>query len=303
MRTLLLATCFFMVFEAVAQGIYIPKFDLQGHRGARGLMPENTIPAFLLALDSGVTTLEMDLAVTADKVIVISHDPWMSASICLQPDGSEILKKDERSFKIYDMTYDEVRQFDCGSRGNERFPEQQKMIAAKPRLVDVIMAVEDHIRSVTQYECDYNIEIKTSPEGDNKFHPSPEEVSEMVYTLLNDYLPMKRVVIQSFDFRVLRYWHDKHPEVRLSALVENTGSVSRNLKSLGFKPAVYSPEFSLLSNDDIRDLHQQKIRVIPWTVNDLSDMRRMLQMNVDGIITDYPNRAAQLGLGIKRPKN
>lgn len=267
------------------------------------MMPENTIPAFLLALDSGVTTLEMDLAVTADKVIVISHDPWMSASICLQPDGSEILKKDERSFKIYDMTYDEVRQFDCGSRGNERFPEQQKMIAAKPRLVDVIMAVEDHIRSVTQYECDYNIEIKTSPEGDNKFHPSPEEVSEMVYTLLNDYLPMKRVVIQSFDFRVLRYWHDKHPEVRLSALVENTGSVSRNLKSLGFKPAVYSPEFSLLSNDDIRDLHQQKIRVIPWTVNDLSDMRRMLQMNVDGIITDYPNRAAQLGLGIKRPKN
>ena len=289
--------------QADAQQLYIPKFDLQGHRGARGLRPENSIPAFVLALDSGVTTLEMDLAITADNQIVVSHEPWMEADICLQPDGSPIAQNKERTFNIYKMTYDEVAQFDCGSKGNGRFPEQEKLNTTKPRLRDVIIAVEDHIRSVSQYEVDYNIEIKTSPEGDNQFHPSPKEFSDLVYKLLDDYLPIDRIVIQSFDFRVLRYWHETYPEVRLAALVENTKGVRRNLSTLGFKPSVYSPYYKLLSRDDIQYLHGQRIRVIPWTVNETADIKRMLQLGVDGLITDYPDRASQLGLGIKRPRN
>lgn len=191
--------------SAIGQ-VYIPKFDVQGHRGSRGLKPENSIPAFITALDSGVTTIEMDVAITKDKQIVVSHEPWMSAAIC-QCAGKEITSKNEMKFNIFQMTYDEVKQWDCGSKGNARFPEQEKMITGKPLLRDVILAVENHVKNYTKYEVDYNIEIKSLPDGDEKFHPKPEEFSEMVYALLDQYLPMERVVIQSFDFRVLKYWH------------------------------------------------------------------------------------------------
>ncbi|MBT1706053.1 glycerophosphodiester phosphodiesterase [Chryseosolibacter indicus] len=288
------------VFYFVNAQIYMPKFDLQGHRGARGLRPENTIPAFLLAIDSGVTTVELDLAVTKDKQLVVSHEPWMSAAICLQPSGAAIRAADEKKFNLYQMNYDQVKNFDCGSKGNQKFPEQLKMKVSKPLLAEVIIAIEDHIRSYTQYEVDYNIEIKSSPEGDNKLHPKPEEFSDLVYNLVDQYLPLERVVIQSFDFRVLKYWHEKYPAVRLAALVENTRSIDSNLKELGFTPSIYSPYFELLDKEKVQYLQRQKVRVIPWTVNDVADMRKMLQYGVDGFITDYPNRATQLGLGIKR---
>ncbi len=201
-----ISVVFFFTFivATVSAQVYIPKFDLQGHRGARGLKPENTVPAFLAALDTGVTTLELDLAITKDKQVILSHEPWMSAAICLQPEGKVINEKDERKFNIYQMSYDRVKQFDCGSKGNERFPEQEKLKIAKPLLKDVILAVESHIKNFTQYEVDYNIEIKTSPEDDNKFHPSPEEFSNLVHEVIDQYLPWERIVIQSFDFRVLK---------------------------------------------------------------------------------------------------
>lgn len=274
-----------------ASGQYIPKFDIQGHRGARGLMPENTIPAFLLALDLGVTTLEIDVAITKDKQVVVSHEPWMAAAICFDSSGNAYTEKEEKKLNIYQMMYDEVKQFDCGSKGNEHFPEQEKMKVSKPLLRDVIIAVENHIKGNASYEVDYNIEIKSSPEGDKKFHPSIEEYSELVYKLADEYIPLERLVIQSFDFRVLKYWHKKHPEIRLAALVENTKSIDANLKQLGFQPSVYSPYFKLLSREKVNYLHQHKIRVIPWTVNEISDMLSLKGMGIDGLITDYPDRA------------
>ena len=280
--------------------IYVPKFDLQGHRGARGLKPENTIPSFLTALDYGVTTLELDLAVTSDRQLVVSHEPWMLPSICINPEGAVF--REEKKYNIYKMTYGEVRAFDCGLKGHPDFPEQEKIPVSKPLLSDVIVVVEDHIRSYTQYEVDYNIEIKSTPEGDRKFHPSPEEFSDLVYNLIDEYLPLDRVVIQSFDFRVLQYWHKRYPEVRLALVIENTKSIEANLRTLGFTPSIYSPQYKLLNGDKIDYLHQQKMRVIPWTVNEVRDMRRLKQLGVDGIITDYPNRAAALGLGLRIKK-
>ncbi|HRW99401.1 MAG TPA: glycerophosphodiester phosphodiesterase [Cyclobacteriaceae bacterium] len=277
--------------ETLAQKL--PTFDVQGHRGARGLRPENTIPAFILAVDSGVTTVELDLAVTKDGKLVVSHEPWMSADICLNPAGEEITSKEEKGYNIYQMTYAEVQQFDCGSRGNKRFPEQEKMSTTKPLLSDVIVAIEDHIKSYTRYEVDYNIEIKSDEEGDNKFHPDPATFSDMVYELVDQYLPLERVVIQSFDFRVLKYWHEKYPDIRLAALVENTKSVENNLEALGFEPTIYSPYYRLLSKSKVDALHKRKIKVIPWTVNEISEMLALKGMGVDGFITDYPNRAKQ----------
>jgi glycerophosphoryl diester phosphodiesterase len=278
--------------ELIAQA-YIPKFDVQGHRGARGLMPENSIPAFLLALDSGVNTIELDLAVTKDGQLVVSHEPWMSASICSDPSGKPFDEKSEIKNNIYQMTYEQVKQWDCGSKGNPNFLQQAKMNVGKPLLSDVIVAVENHIKSFTRYEVDYNIEIKSLPEGDNKFHPRPELFSDLVFNLVDQYLPLDRVVIQSFDFRVLKYWHEKYPEVRLAALVENKKSVDENLNDLGFKPSIYSPYFKLLTKEVVKELHDKKMRVIPWTVNEPTEMLSVKGMDVDGFITDYPDRAAK----------
>lgn len=272
----------------------VPRFDVQGHRGARGLKPENTIPAFITALDSGATTLELDVVITKDSQIVVSHEPWMAAGICLDPEGNAITKKQETKFNIYQMLYEEVKKFDCGSKGNEHFPMQDKLKTSKPLLTDVINAVEDHIKSYTRYEVDYNIEIKSDADGDGKFHPAPEEFSNRVFDLVNQYLPMERVVIQSFDFRVLKYWHEKYPHVRLAALVENLKSIDENIRTLGFRPSVYSPEYKLLSKGEVRRIHDLGMRVIPWTVNDVKEMEELKQWGVDGVITDYPNRARPL---------
>jgi glycerophosphoryl diester phosphodiesterase len=270
-----------------------PPFDIQGHRGARGLKPENTIPAFLTGLDSGVTTLEMDVVITKDKKVVVSHDPWISPEICLDPEGNKLKAKDKKLI-IYTMTYDQVSRYDCGSAGNEKFPEQQKIHTSKPLLSDVIVAVENHIKSFTQYDVDYNIEIKSDKKEDGKSQPSPEEFSDLVYELVDQYIPLDRVIIQSFDFRVLKYWHKKYPEIRLSALVDNLKTIDENLSDLGFTPAIYSPEYKLLSRDEIIHCHVLKMRVIPWTVNEVKDMLELKTWNVDGFITDYPDRAQKM---------
>ena len=288
-----------MMSTSLSAQIFIPKFDVQGHRGCRGLMPENTLPAFITALDSGVTTIEMDLAISADKQVIVSHEPWMSAAYCLDPSGKEIKVKDEKKYNIYKMTYVQVKQWDCGSKVNARFPQQKKLKLSKPLLSDVIITVENYIRNYSRYEVDYNIEIKSLPEDDNKFHPSPEEFSDLVYSLIDQYLPLDRVVIQSFDFRVLKYWHEKHPEVRLAALVENLNTIDQNLRILGFRPSIYSPDFKLLSKTEISYLHAMKIRCIPWTVNEAKDMEELKAWKVDGFITDFPDRARKLGYTLR----
>ena len=171
------------------------------------------------------------------------------------------------------MDYEEVRQFDCGSKGHDGFPDQVKLPTTKPLLRDVIVAIEHHIKSYSLYEVDYNLEIKTTPAGDNKLHPTPEVFSDLVFNLVDQYLPLERVVIQSFDFRVLRYWHQKYPDIRLSALIENTKSVEANLRALGFHPSVYSLNYKLLTKAKVDYLKKLKPKVIIFLtgVNDIEN--------------------------------
>ena len=291
----------FVAFSSTTYAQYIPKFDIQGHRGARGLMPENSIPAVLMALDSGVTTIELDVVVTKDKQLILSHEPWIDASICYDSAGGTIADKDEKRYNIYQMTYAQVRKFDCGSKGNSEFPGQQKISTSKPLLRDVVIAVENRIKSYNYYEVDYNIEIKSSPETDKKFHPGIEVYSELIYELLDEYIPLDRLVIQSFDFRVLKYWHEKHPEIRLSALVSNNKSIDANLEQLGFLPSIYSPQYKLIDKGKVQYLHAKKIRVIPWTVNEVRDMLSLKGMGVDGLITDYPDRSRHFRMTLNIP--
>src|SRR6185436_12863608 len=138
---LLAAILFFTACNAPGklQGNSMPvTFDKQGHRGCRGLFPENTIPAMKNALDLGVTTLEMDAVITKDKQVVLSHEPWFGEEITTKPDGTYMGNREERKFNIYWMTYEDVKTFDVGMKPHPRFPRQKKMKVVKPLLTDVI---------------------------------------------------------------------------------------------------------------------------------------------------------------------
>lgn len=265
-------------------------YDLQGHRGARGLMPENTIPAMIKALDLGVTTLELDLAVTKDGEVVVSHEPYMNPVICLTPDGKEIAAGD-KTYNIFQMDFSEVIQFDCGSKFHSGFPQQVKFHVSKPRLSDLIDVVEKYVSDMGLTKPNYNIEIKSSPEGDGVYHPAPKEFSDLVYHLINEKLDWNRVNIQSFDFRVLQYMHQAYPQVTLAMLVETATKPEEQLAQLGFEPQIYSPFFPALTKEAVDNFHQKGMKVIPWTVNTTEQMEKLLDMGVDGIITDYPNLA------------
>ena len=284
----------FCGFIMVSLSLKSQELDVQGHRGARGLVPENTIPAFIRALEEGVTTLELDVVITKDKRVVISHEPYMSASICSKPNGQPVTNSEMQQFNIYQMTYAEVSRFDCGIRGNSRFPEQQKMAVSKPLLVDMIKQVENYLAEKGLPKVTYNIELKSTSKGDGISHPQVEEFADIVQAVLDQVLTNDRYTIQCFDFRVLKYYHQKYPDVDLVALVENMKGVKGNLKELGFVPEVYSPYHALLSRKDIEICHQEGMKVILWTVNDRDRMEKLVNWGVDGIITDYPDRAKGL---------
>ncbi len=269
-------------------------FDVEGHRGARGTYPENSIPGFVYALELGVTTLEMDVVVSSDGKLVVSHDPWMSSAICLHPDGTPVTKDEEASLNLYRMNYDEIRRYDCGSRGNKRFPSQNKMAAYKPLLSEVIDTIEKIIRQKNISPVNYNIETKCAPSGDNIFHPAPAEFTAMLLEEIRKLGVEKRVIVQSFDIRTLQEMNGLAPEIRLAFLEEAGGEFSSKISDLGFTPAVYSPDYHLLNESLIVRSHSQGMLVIPWTVNDTSEMKRLIDLGVDGIITDYPNDLLKL---------
>lgn len=268
------------------------EIDIQGHRGARGLMPENTIPAFLYAVDLGVTTLELDLVVSKDGELVVSHEPYFSHEMCADSIGQRIAS--DTLYNIYQMTYEEVSQFDCGSLEHPRFPNQQKMKIGKPLFKDMISAVEDHLVKNRLPKVNYNIELKTNAATDNIYHPTPEEFSELVYEEVSVLKIWNRVNIQSFDFRTLQYFRQKYPNVKLALLIENELRWEQNTDSLGFVPDIYSCYYELLSQEIVKNLQKEGLAVIPWTVNNTKDMEQLIEWGVDGIITDYPDRTVEL---------
>jgi glycerophosphoryl diester phosphodiesterase len=269
-------------------------FDWQGHRGCRGILPENTVSGFLKALEfNEVTTLELDLAVSKDQELIVSHEPWMSETICTKPDGSAVAKNEAMSLRIMDLTYEQIKQYDCGSRGNSRFPEQNRLSTYKPSLEDVVAAVRVHCEAAKRPMPRFNIEIKSHPQGDGIFTPKVEDFAKLVIAELERLKISQLSCVQSFDTRAIKAVHELAPDLTLAFLVENKDGHEANLQLLDFQPPIYSPDHKLLRKKDVKALHRKGIKVIPWTVNDVKSMRKLRRWGVDGIITDYPNRIAE----------
>lgn len=274
--------------------------DLQGHRGCRGLLPENTIPGFLKALEIGVTTLEMDLAVTADMQLLVSHEPYFSHEISTDSLGNYISEENEKDHNIFKMPYAEIEQYDVGLKPHSRFPQQQKMAVTKPLLKDVVLKAEHAVLQQGYAKPYYNIEIKRKPEYDGEYHPNVSDFAALVVNFINRMSTdgqedlKERIIVQSFDPQSLQMVKQLDPEIKLALLVENNSSAQQNLDSLGFIPEIYSPAYQLVNKELVEFCKKNSMELIPWTVNTKEDMAKMIEIGVDGIITDYPDVLKEL---------
>lgn len=258
------------------------KVEIQGHRGARGLWPENSMEGFLRSIDLGVDVLEMDVVMTGDGQILVSHDPFFNPEICLDPDGNEI--EDQNEYSIYAMNYNEIIAFDCGSKNHPRFPEQEKFKSYKPLLKDVIkkaLEKDSHIR--------FNIEIKSQADWPGKYQP--ELIDDYVDAVVKELssISFEQYNLQSFDTAILYSIAKTYPKIKLSYLVENESLSVNSASKLGIPLYAISPDRTLLNKELIKEYQSQGLTVIPWTVNEKQDMLRLIEWGVDGIITDYPN--------------
>jgi glycerophosphoryl diester phosphodiesterase len=261
-------------------------WDLQGHRGARGLAPENTLPSFLAALEHGVDTIELDLVVSQDGKLVVSHEPWFNRVICDIPEGLDT--------NLYRLPYTDIAQIDCGSLGHPRFPNQVAQRATKPLFEEVIRRLESETSDSTRNPLWYNIETKIQPGWDGVFTPSADSFAVLLIDAITTLGIADRSIVQSFDVRTLQAVRRLAPHLQVALLVENFDGYDANVKALGFKPDIYSPSYMLVDEALRKQTALERVRLIPWTVNTLADMRRLLDLDVDGLITDYPDSAARL---------
>jgi glycerophosphoryl diester phosphodiesterase len=287
-------------------------FDAQGHRGARGLVPENTLPGFAEALRIGVHTLELDVVVTADGVPVVLHDPVLNPEQTRGPDGGWLTGS---PLPVGELTLEQLKRYDVGrakpgSRTAERFPEQQGRDGVTiPTLAEVIALAE----AQSGGEARYNIETKISPEHPG-LTPAPEAFAEAVIAVLREAGVIERATVQSFDWRTLQRVQVAEPELTTAYLTaerdwldnirrdEAGGSpwlAGHDIEDAeGLVPVlvdraggdIWSPYYRDLREVDLRDAHKLGLRVIVWTVNDPDDMASLIELGVDGIITDYPDR-------------
>jgi glycerophosphoryl diester phosphodiesterase len=290
-------------------------FDLQGHRGARGLAPENTLPAFARALSIGVTTLEMDAGLTEDDVVVIAHDRRLNPDIARGSDGRWLRG---RTPAIRELTYRELQRYDVGrirpgSDYSKRWPDQRRQDNVRIATLEEVFELTRHARNA---EVRFNIETKISPEA-------PEDTADAatftraLIKAIRDNGMASRTTIQSFDWRTLAIVQEEAPEIATSYLssqqqsldtiqaghredspwtagirFRDHGSVPRMVKAAGGR--TWSPNYVDLTDAAVKEAKALGLTVLPWTVNDRADMERLIDWGVDGLITDYPDRLREV---------
>lgn len=267
--------------------------EVHGHRGCRGLRPENTLSAFLHALTLGVDVLELDVVVSQDHQVVVAHEPWLSAKLGRGPQGQHLSRAEETRCNLYQMPYATIRQCAVGEWPHPDFPEQQPAPGYRPLLRDVLQQVAAASQQLDRPTVGFSVELKSTPLGDGLAHPAPSVFVELVMAELTAAQVEARTTLLSFDPRILQAARLAHPQLALCLLVEDyLPSVPSLFEALGFVPTTLGPDFRLLSTALIQEirLRYPGLRLVPWTVNTPADLRLARGWQVDGITTDYPDR-------------
>ena len=244
---------------------------VHGHRGARAVLPENTMPAFEYAIRAGVDVLELDLAVTKDNVAVVSHDPYLNPAICKDVEGKVAIRN---------LTFAELQRYDCGARQNPVFPKQKPVPGTRIPKFDDVLALAG------RGKFHFNVETKIfakSPE----LTPSPEEFAGLVLDTVKKRGLVDRVILQSFDFRTLHAMKKLEPRMRLSALFDSASKpfveIARDAGA-----TIVSPRYPLVTKAEVDAAHAAGLQVVPWTANTREDWAKLVDAGVDAIISDDP---------------
>lgn len=261
--------------------------EVHGHRGCCGPFPANSVKAFLEAARTGCHWLEMDVVITGDNEVLVSHEPWMDPATCLDPDGKPITEAEGRLLNLWKMPMAEVQQYCVTAPGG-------KKPVPKPTLAEVVQVVAEFAASTNNLSPKFNIEIKSDPQLYGTYQPHPAAfaarvLEEIVRTGLTE-----RCLVQCFDPAVLEELHRVAPAIPLAFLVEGTCELAFTLDHLSFTPAYYSPCFQQVDETLVAALRERSISLLTWTVNEEADMRRMIALGVDGLITDRPELAMRL---------
>ncbi|MVT07116.1 glycerophosphodiester phosphodiesterase [Chitinophaga sp. ysch24] len=273
-----------------------PSFYKVGHRGTRGLMPENTIPAMIKGIETGSNTIEFDVHITKDGKVVVYHDASFNPDYTTKPDGSEIPKETRKDYTFYKMDYSSIRPFVIGEKAYPEYPEQQRIKSYAPLLSELIDSVEAYTKLHGLPPVYYLLEIKSSEKTDGMEQPVPEEYIDKLMAVKQLKPLGKRLIIQSFDARPLQVLHRRYPKMTLGFLTGDKAPAAQQLEGLGFKPQFYNPHYSLVTKEVVELCHSKKIQIVPWTVQEAAEMKKLKGLGVDGIITDYPNRFPEAGL-------
>ncbi len=256
---------------AVTAADQMHRIEVHGHRGARALRPENTIPAFEYAIAQGVDVLELDMAVTKDGVVVVSHDPILHPPVCSGP---------EPMAAIHSLTLAEVREWDCGRIQNPNFPRQQIAPGTRMPTLDEVFDL------ASRGTFKFNIETKIFADHP-ELSPAPDEFVSLVLALIRKHHLESRIILQSFDFRTLHEMKKIAPEIKLAALYEGEPkSFVEITKEAGAD--MISPEHHLVTAEQVRESHAAGFPVVPWTADTPADWDRLVAAGVDAIITDDP---------------
>ena len=280
-----------------ASSLLITSPEVHGHRGCRGLRPENTLPAFLHALALGVDVLELDVVISHDQQVVVSHEPWLKAQLGREATGQLIDPAHERAYNLYQLPYATIRQCTVGEWVLPDFPAQVLGLTYRPLLREVLQQVEAACQQLNRPPVKYAVEIKSTPAGDNLVHPAPARFVELVLAELQAAQVVPRTTVLSFDPRVLQASRQAHAGLALCLLLEDyLPPVPALFAALGFVPETLGPDFRLLSAEWVHALRRAypPLRIVPWTVNTLADLLLVRGWGVDGITTDYPDRLLHL---------
>jgi glycerophosphoryl diester phosphodiesterase len=271
--------------------------EVHGHRGCRGLFPENTLPAFRHALMLGVDVLELDVVISQDHQVVVSHEPWLSAQLGRGPHGQPIDPAEERRYNLYQLPYATIRQCQVGEWSHPNFAEQKAVPSYRPLLSEVLQQTETLCQQLGRSAVYYSVEIKSSLAGDDIFHPNPATFVALVLAELRAAAVESRTTLLSFDPRVLQAAQPANPFLPLCLLIEDgLPPIAELFTELGFEPNTLGPDFQLLSSTTIKLIRATypRLRLVPWTVNTIADLWTVHDWHVEGITTDYPDRLLTL---------
>ncbi len=267
--------------------------ERHGHRGCRGLMPENSIPAFLHACELGVDYLELDVVVSQDDEIIVSHEPYFSHLFTTTPDGLPLDENSGKKTNIRTLSLDSIQSYDVGKRINSKYPDQQSVPCVKPTLDQVVEAVNDYCSEHNIPIPGYNIEVKFD-EKEQDYFPLREQYADIFIAKITTLGIGDRIIIQCFDPPLLNAMHVINPKLKYGLLIDNLVSPQQNLDLLNFKPFGYMPYFKLVDKHTVELCRDQKLHLVVWTVNTKEDIQKMKLIGVDGIISDYPDRLIDL---------